>query len=93
MEVAWEEWWLVFVVSEQVFMFSSVLYHTYNVALVHVKSKEVILIGNALNILFYYRWFPLNGALKILKRDEDAVCESLKPFHEINSDGLSGNRN
>jgi hypothetical protein len=74
-------------------MFSSVLYHTYNVALVHVKSKEVILIGNALNILFYYRWFALNGVLKIMKSDEDAVDQSLKTFHEINSDGLSVNRN
>jgi hypothetical protein len=52
----------------------------------------VILIVNALNILFYYRWFALKGALKILKSDENAVDQSLKTFHEINSDGLSGTR-
>jgi AAA+ superfamily predicted ATPase len=51
-EAAVEERWLVGIVNEEVFMFSCCLYHTYNEALVHVKPKEVILIGNALIILF-----------------------------------------
>jgi hypothetical protein len=35
----------------------------------------VILIDNALIILFYYGGFPLNEVLKMLKSDEDSVDE------------------